>query len=486
MEATVHLPPDLVSAFRNSRGAVFLGAGASVDAGLPTWQQFVGHLAEQLQLAPGTAGFPSADLNKIPQYYENRFNRRQLLSEVRDLLDGSRAAISQVHCLLARLPCTTFYTTNYDELLEDALRNQGRKFSVVASEEAARASSDVHGHVIRKIHGTLSQPQTLIITRDDYARFVNADSVTINTLQSDLIRHMFLFVGYSLSDPDFSNVYDHVLYNMGNMAQTHYLCVPHASTLEIDDLSRRGIKTIDLSNWPGATTTDQLKAFLGALTNATSDLAHIERFFTGLRSGEEVPLIISSTLNVGEQFVFYPDCDIRVAQQVERALDRMGVSTRWVADRVALEEFDEYLSQNIILVCSPFGNKFTNRVFEELGPGNICIRFCHSDGKRFIQDLKTASVFVADDPATASERSESHDYCVVARYRNPWNPGKYIFLFAGVYAIGTHAISQYLSDLMNYRELPDGSDDSVLLLQVSFSSHDPYNYEYQVVADTIL
>ncbi|WP_345037406.1 SIR2 family protein [Streptomyces sannanensis] len=430
--------------------------------------------------------FPAADLNKIPQYYENRFSRRGLLSVVRELLDGGRRGPSAVHQLLAQLPCATFYTTNYDELLEDAIRHQGRRFSVVASEEAARASSDVHGHVIRKIHGTLSQPQTLIITRDDYARFMNADSVTINTLQSDLIHHMFLFVGYSLSDPDFNSIYDNVLYKMGNMAQTHYLCVPHASPQEVDDLNRRGVKTIDLSKWPGATPSEQLKAFLEALANATSDLVHIERFFRGLKRGEEVPLVISSMLNVGEQFVFYPDCDVRVAQQVERALEKMGVSTRWVADRLALEQFDEYLNRNIVLICSPFGNRFTHQVFEQLSPGTICVRFCNDDGQRFIQDLKTDNTYAADDPATAEERPNSHDFCVVARYRNPWNPGRYIFLFAGIYAIGTHAVARFLSDLTNYRELPGGSEDSVLLLRVTFTGHDPYGYEYQVVPEAVL
>ncbi|WP_329327728.1 SIR2 family protein [Streptomyces luteogriseus] len=483
----MHLPSDLVSAFRGGRGAVFVGAGASVDAGLPTWQQFVTRLALELDIEPGPdGGFPTTELNKIPQYYENRFNRRLLLSTVRELLGDRRNVRSEVHRLLARLPCTTFYTTNYDELLEDALRDQGQRFSVVASEEAARASSDIHGHVVRKIHGTLSQPQTLIITRDDYARFVNANSVTINTLQSDLIHHMFLFVGYSLSDPDFNNIYDNVLYNMGNMAQTHYLCVPHASAMEIDDLARRGIKTIDLSGWPGANPSEQLKSFLSDLANATSDLVHIERFFKGLRNGDRVPLVISSTLNDGEQFVFYPDCDVRVAQQVERALERMGVSTRWVADQVALEEADTYMGDNVVLICSPFGNKFTRRVFEELGPGNICVRFCHTDGKRFIQDLKTAREYIADDPSKSPGNAEMSDYCVVARYRNPWNPSKHIYLFAGIYAIGTHAISQYLSNLMNYRHLPDDPEDSVALLRVSFVDHDPYNYDYEVALHEIL
>lgn len=478
------VPTDLIDAFRKQRGAVFLGAGASVAAGLPTWQGFISALALDLGLQPtsGVDTFSPLELTKIPQYYENKFNRRRLLEKLDSLLDYHDHVESKVHDLVTQLPCELFYTTNFDELLEASLRRQRLRFATIVTDTSARAFAGRRGRTIRKIHGSISHPDSLIVTRSDYAQFVRENEFTIDTLQNDLTQNTFLFIGYSLSDPDFNSIYDHVLFTMGRMRQTHFMCVSSVTELEAQDLRQRGIEPIELTPWPGDTLNDKLVNFLQCLVESTNEVVHITRFFHGLERDQEVPIVISSSVNAVEKFVNYPGCDIAAATQVQRALDAMGTKSRVIADTVALNQWEQLIIGDLILVCSPFGNAFTRYVFEQQPARYIRnrIEFAEDAGGRFVLNVQTGDQYRAHDPLAADGNRTQVEYCVLARFQSPWSPGRRIFLIAGLYAIGTHAASTFLSDLMNYQTLPWREGDVVAVLQVTYTSHDPYQYEYQV------
>lgn len=421
-------------------------------------------------------------LMNIPQYYENRFGRRRLLEKVQELVDIDRPEASLMHDLIAELPCQIYYTTNYDEILETSLRQMSRRFSLVVSDDAARVFIDRRGCQLRKIHGTLSQPSTLVVTRSDYAQFVHQNSLTLDALRTDLAQYHFLFIGYSLSDPDFSSIYDNVLYFMGRMRQTHYMCIPTMTPLEEEDLRQRGIEAVDLSRWPGKTITDQLQSFLQALVDATSTVVHARRFFVGLDRDHETPTIITSRLHEIEQYAYFPASDLYTARQVERSLEAIGYRSSIVADHEALISFDSYKQQNLVLICSPFGNAFSAQLFEELGKltTNIDIRWTQEAGQRHIVDERSGRTFTPDIPTTADGERLLHEYAVIARYRNPWAVGKWIFMFMGVNAIGTHAVGHFLSDQLRYRDLAWDTDDLAVVLHITYRTHNPYRYLYDV------
>jgi NAD-dependent SIR2 family protein deacetylase len=116
-----------VESFKRERAAVFCGSGASATAGLPDWQQFVATLAVDLGIGPDLqkrAYSPSMLLN-APQYYENRFGRRRLIERTSGMVEQMSPKPSSTYDLVAQLPCSLFYTTNFDELLEDSLRRAG-------------------------------------------------------------------------------------------------------------------------------------------------------------------------------------------------------------------------------------------------------------------------------------------------------------------------------------------------------------------------
>ncbi len=482
-ESAPQLPTGLVESFKRERAAVFCGAGASATAGIPDWQQFVATLAVDLGIEPDhqkRAYSPTMLLN-TPQFYENRFGRRRLIDRMSGMLEPMSPKPSSTYDLVAQLPCSLFYTTNFDELLEDSLRRTGAKYELVISDEGARIYSDRRGRQLRKIHGTISQPNSLVVTRSDYASFVVNNTLTLGTLHNDLTQYSFLFIGYSLSDPDFNSIYDGVMYSMGRMRQTHYMCVPSLTSLEEQDLRGRGIEPIDLSLWPGDSLAAKLDSFLTALVEATSEMLHIRRLFSNLHIGQEVPTVITSRLHETEKYVYFPMCDLYTAQQTERVLGLIGCTARIMADHHALARYDEYKREDLVLVCSPFGNAFTARIFQDIGliPSNITIRWENSGQDRWIRDIRSGRKYQADNPLSAHGEPQV-EYALIARYRNPWAVSRKIFMLAGINALGTHAAGKFMQDPKGFSKLPWREEEFAVILKIIYSFHDPYDYEYKI------
>ena len=477
------IPAGLVESFKRERAAVFLGAGVSVTAGLPSWQEFVAALAAGLGIEPDQGGTYSARmLLNAPQYFENRYGRRMLIERVRGLMEAPYVR-SASHDLIAQLPCSLFYTTNFDELLEESLRRESVKYDLIVSDEAARIYSARSGCQLRKIHGTISQPNTLIITRNDYSHFTLNNMLTLDVLRNDLTQFSFLFLGYGLTDPDFNSIYDYVVQAMGRMRQTHYICVPSMTPLEEQDLRERGIEPIDLSAWPGATPEAKLDQFLTDLVEATSDIVHVRRLFGGLQPRQEVPVVITSRLHELEQYVYFPMCDLHVAQSVSRVLGLIGCTGSITADHHALARYDEYIRQDLVLICSPFGNAFTKRMFEDIDRivSNITVRWRDTGRDRLIQDIPSGKTFTADNPLEARGYPQT-EYALVARFRNPWARDRRIFMLAGLNALGTHAVGDFMSDPRNYDQLSWRDEDCAAILEITYSEHDPYNYRYKIAS----
>jgi len=99
--------------------------------------------------------------------------------------------------LLASLPSKEAVTTNFDELFETAARANDRTLAVLPSQPAS------DGRWLLKLHGTVSKPETIVLTRSDFLEIPHTYGALIGLVQGLLLTRYMLFVGYSLSDEDF-------------------------------------------------------------------------------------------------------------------------------------------------------------------------------------------------------------------------------------------------------------------------------------------
>jgi NAD-dependent SIR2 family protein deacetylase len=101
----------------DGNAAIFAGAGLSVPSGYVDWRNLLRNLAKEIDLDVDK----EHDLASLTQYFINERGRSgvdQLLTEV---FCGDREP-NENHRILSALPISTYWTTNYDDLIETSLR----------------------------------------------------------------------------------------------------------------------------------------------------------------------------------------------------------------------------------------------------------------------------------------------------------------------------------------------------------------------------
>ena len=212
------LPNELVDALAGGECVLFVGAGLSKAAGMKDFSGLIKVMAEQLGI--------TGDLPKDVDYFLDlaQWYREAFPQEVHQLIqrefgkEVTWAKPTMDHYWLMSLPVHYVVTTNYDALLERSLEAQHRfPITAVRQEDVARTGGREGVHVI-KFHGDADQSEDkrdenkrdeskLVLSRDDYDQFFTDRPVMASLLQGLLLNQTFLFVGYSLRDPNFRQIY---------------------------------------------------------------------------------------------------------------------------------------------------------------------------------------------------------------------------------------------------------------------------------------
>jgi len=212
----------IADAIRTGRCILFLGA--AVHAGPPEDSSFVYPAAYRPALGSGlsrtlaatcelTKRFPAEDpdnLQRVALFFEIDRSRRQLVEEIRKEVHVGKKP-SPVLRALAELDFPRVVTTNYDQLFENALRSAGKDPRVSIYTPNLEATRDFpnptfQSPVVFKIHGDIDREESIVVTDEDYIRFLLRmsnkepyDPIPLK-LKADLTEWTTLFVGYSLLD----------------------------------------------------------------------------------------------------------------------------------------------------------------------------------------------------------------------------------------------------------------------------------------------
>jgi len=154
------------------------------------------------------------NLQRISWFYELRFQRAALVDRVSESVEQGKKPSAIVRAL-AEIDFPIVITTNYDRLFEQALGLLGKKVSpIIYNPERSEQTVDLRGvpkkgqdeRWLFKIHGCTSAPESIVITDEDYIRFVMRmnDSEDFHPvpqkIRTQLAEWPALFVGYSLLD----------------------------------------------------------------------------------------------------------------------------------------------------------------------------------------------------------------------------------------------------------------------------------------------
>lgn len=177
---------------------LFVGAGASIGAGLPSWGDLLEHLATAAMLHEAErTQLKKLDARDAGAVLEHRLGGKGALADaICALVATDRVAL--LHQLLASLPVTEAVTTNYDVCLETAFKDAGRPMRVLPKEGVGGAR-----RWLVKLHGSVDNTERIVLSREDYLRFEGEGAALAGIVQALLLTRHMLFVGYSLSDDNF-------------------------------------------------------------------------------------------------------------------------------------------------------------------------------------------------------------------------------------------------------------------------------------------
>lgn len=265
----------------NKRLVVFVGAGASIASGYPSWCEVVEKIAKNLPY--DTKGL---DLLRIPQYYYNERGRNEYEKFMRKIFRHQEILpIHEIHKEIIKLGTSIIVTTNYDNLIERAFEEYGVFLNVIAEDKDIPYKNI--GHTLIKMHGDFEH-HNFVLKEDDYLHYGQNFKIIETFLKSLIATNTLLFIGYSFNDPDTKQIFSWIKEILGeNMLRAYMLNVTddynelhqkyyrnlginviyakeiHKSISDLSKLAERTLKFINIS--PNNSVIDKIYNYLKPL-----------------------------------------------------------------------------------------------------------------------------------------------------------------------------------------------------------------------------
>lgn len=188
------------NAIENDTLTIFVGAGFSKFAEtntikFPSWEELMLPFKKDLQTT-------ETDYLKVAQLYAIEFGEYRLYEKLKDVIP-LHANPSDLHVQLFRMNPRYVVTTNFDNLLEKTINEQGLIYDIIKSDEDF-VKSTLPQKLI-KIHGDLDA-HNIVFKEDDYLNYANNRPLLDNFLRHILSSTTVLFLGYSYSDNNIKQI----------------------------------------------------------------------------------------------------------------------------------------------------------------------------------------------------------------------------------------------------------------------------------------
>lgn len=153
---------------------------------------------------PKKSDLAYANVLRLAEDVENMYGKVELTNLIRDSINDDKLLPSDMHLRLLALPWKDVYTTNYDTLLERSalrLNEQGRRlYSVIRYDEVIGMETPPF---LMKLHGDINEPQSIIISEEDYRTYPSKHKAMINHIQHAIMMNTMVLIGFSGNDPNF-------------------------------------------------------------------------------------------------------------------------------------------------------------------------------------------------------------------------------------------------------------------------------------------
>jgi len=243
------LPEELIEEVKSSNCVLFAGAGTTTEQYYKS--TFLDQVKEKCKYPKKVK---NQSLPEVMQYYCQKLDggrKNKLIREIIEWLEFYTAEGEPNRVAtgffeeIARIPFfRTIVTTNWDPFCERTVN-----VLVPMVEDQDIPFWDENKRQVLKIHGCVTRPHTIVATLEDYNACMKDKSrgAIFIKLRDLMATKTFIFVGYSVKDPDFKLIYDEVINNLGPFRRGAYVVDPNPKEDSIEDWETRGVKILKIS-----------------------------------------------------------------------------------------------------------------------------------------------------------------------------------------------------------------------------------------------
>lgn len=247
-------PKPLKECIVQNRCLPIIGSGFSLNAEIPEGKSMLAWKALGMAFADEMPGYDYSNTIDSISAYEHAYSRPLMAEKMKDLLLTGQIKPASTHEAFCRLQFDIVCTTNFDHLLEDGYRKISKPCRPIISESQLSVAPMKDELTLLKFHGDIDHPDKMVATEEDYDKFIDRNPMLATYLSNLLITRTPLFIGYSLDDDDFRQIWQVIKSRLGKMTRQGYVINVNCSDTERSRYERRGVKVVnidgDLKDYP--------------------------------------------------------------------------------------------------------------------------------------------------------------------------------------------------------------------------------------------
>ncbi len=178
--------------------SIFAGAGISAESKLPKWCDLINELQKCLY---GDTK-KNEDYLILAEKFYNQFGESFYYQTLKSLIPNS-AKRNDLHLEIVKLNIKNLITTNWDNLFEQAINEEGRFFNIIKSDKDIGGSTGFAKFI--KMHGSLDE-NNIVFKEQDYLEYSNIFPLIENYIKGVFSTDVVILLGYSLSDQNVKQI----------------------------------------------------------------------------------------------------------------------------------------------------------------------------------------------------------------------------------------------------------------------------------------
>ena len=222
--------------------AIFVGAGFSVSEDkkkYKSWSGVTKKLIKELNC--------NKDLDnlKIAELYKLQFGKIKLKQAVLQSFPKTPDIAGTLHKELVNLNPHYIITTNWDKLIDDAIKKTTNIYDIIVNDNELVKSVNNSKYI--KMHGDFEH-DNFVYAESDYLNYSQNFPLIENFLKSIFSTHVIVLLGYSFNDMDLKQIVSWVKDNSKERLPIYMVTTSPKDTAELNYLGKYGIKVFQICN----------------------------------------------------------------------------------------------------------------------------------------------------------------------------------------------------------------------------------------------